>query len=182
MKLIYLLIFFLTINSFSQDYRLIHKAEKILNSEKSNFEKVEKLLKRAKVADYGFCGNAYITAISEIDFLNAKMYYLKSEFAECIKKIDSVETWERQKSSDSLKVLCLTKLYGKSKIKELILINSNKTIVRKDNFRYENICIELKEINYTFCFKDQNEEFNYKKELTLLEIIKETNFYKILIE
>ena len=38
MKLIYYLLFSLTINLYSQDYRLINKAEKILNSENPNFE------------------------------------------------------------------------------------------------------------------------------------------------
>jgi len=177
---IYLLLFLSYISSYSQDFRLINKADKIINSENPDLKKAKKYLARAKKADYGFCLNAKLSALSEIEYLNAKIYYINAEYSNCIELIDSGAANEKSNEADSLKVLCLIKLYGKSKIRDLILRQPDKIIQRGEDFKYKPICLDLNPINYTFCFYDQNEELNYRSELTILEIIKESNFYSIL--
>ncbi len=174
----------MTISSicFSQNYRLINKAKTILNMEKPNFKKVEKLLKRAKTKDYGFCANAKITALSEITYLKGKMAYLKSNYKKCIEIFDTGDAWTKTKSSDSLKVLSLIKIHGKEKVKTMIEEKSRELITRDSNYLYKKICLNLVEIKYHFCFNDQDESFDYKKVLTIREIIAKTNFNNLIFD
>ena len=180
MKTYFYILFFFTINLFSQNYKLINKADKILQTEKPNLIKAEKLLNKAEKNDYGFCGNAKVSALSEIDYLRAKILFFQNKFEECLIKLDSENLWLRQKSADSLKIICLIKIHGREKVKNLILEKSNKTIIRESNYLYNKICLKLEEIDYDFCFYDQDEKLDYKKELTILEILEETNFYNSL--
>jgi len=178
-KYFYIILFFVTA-SYSQDFSLISKAEKIIDSEKPDFVKAEKLLARAKNDDYGFCANVKLSALSEIGYLTARIYYLKSDYKKSLAVLDSGKTWEKQKESDLLKVMCLSKIYGKTEIRNLILNRKDEIIRRDSDFRYKKICLKLESINYNFCFYDQNEELNYKTEVGILEIIRASNFYTIL--
>lgn len=171
--------FLLSFNLFSQNYSLITKVEKNLNSENPNLKKAEKLLNRAEKSDYGFCGSAKLSADSEIDFLRAKILFLKNDFKKCLNKLESEDIWIRRYSSDSLKIECLIKMHGKEKISNLIYAKTSE-IIKRNNYNYKGIYIRLEEINYTFCFLDQNENINYNNEVTLLEILKETNFYNLI--
>ena len=76
---LYILLFF-SFNLFSQNYNLIIKADKILNTNKPNLNKVEKILNKAEKRNYGFCGNAKMSADSEIEFLRAKILFLKNDY------------------------------------------------------------------------------------------------------
>ena len=180
MKKYFYIFFFFSYNLFSQNYNLISKAEKILSSENPNLKKAEKLLNRAEKSDYGFCGSVKLAAYSEIDFLRAKILFYKNNFNECINKLESEDIWIRRYSSDSLKIKCLIKMYGKEKISNLIFSKSSEIVKRENNYNYKGICIKLEEINYDFCFLDQYENINYNKEVTLLEILRETNFYNLI--
>ena len=180
MKKYFYIFFFFSLNLFSQNYKLITKADKILSSENPNLKKAEKLLNRAEKSDYGFCGSAKLSADSKIDFLRAKILFLKNDFKKCLNKLESEDIWMRRYSSDSLKIECLIKMYGKEKISNLIFFKSSKIIKRENKYNYKGICIKLEEINYAFCFLDQNENINYNNEVTLLEILKETNFYNLI--
>jgi len=95
-KYFYIILFFVTA-SYSQDFSLISKAEKIIDSENPDFVKAEKLLARAKNDDYGFCANVKRSALSEIEYLTARIYYLKSDYKKSLAILDSGETWENQK-------------------------------------------------------------------------------------
>ncbi|CAL2094282.1 conserved protein of unknown function [Tenacibaculum sp. 190524A02b] len=176
---IFLISFF---NCFSQNYRLINKANAILNTEKPDFKKVQKLLKRAQRQDYGFCGNAKLSAFSKIAYLESKMAYLKSDYKRCIEILDSEEVWIKAKLSDSLKVLSLIKIHGKEKIKTMIEKKSKKLITRDSDYLYKKICLNLAEIKYNFCFNDQDESFDYKKVVTIREIIEKTNFNNLIFD
>lgn len=177
-KYFYIFLFF-SFNLFSQNYNLITKADKILSSENPNLKKAEKLLNRAEKSDYGFCGSAKLSADSEIDFLRYKILFLKNDFKKCLNKLESEDIWIRRYSSDSLKIECLIKIYGKEKISNSIFAKSSE-IIKRSNYNYKGICIRLEEINYDFCFLDQNEKIDYKREVTLLEILTETNFYNLI--
>ena len=180
MKKLFNILFLFSFSLFSQNYNLITKANKILNSENPNLIKAEKLLNRAEKRDYGFCGNAKMSADSEIEFLRAKILFLKNDFEECLKRLESEEIWIRRYSSDSLKIECLIKMHNKETISNLIFAKSSEILKRKPNYNYKGVCIKLEEINYEFCFLDQHENINYKKEVTLLEILTETNFYNLI--
>ncbi len=180
MKIVILLFWLLIAGAYAQPSHGISRAENILRSENPNFKKVKRLLDTAEKAQYGFCANAKITALSEIAYLRAKLYYLTSDYHTCPQLLDSGETWQRQKSSDSLKVLSLIQLYGKEKIENLIMAQSNKLITRDSNYLYKHICMDLDSIDYIFCFKDQDNSFDYKKHVTIKEILKMTNFYHLL--
>lgn len=182
MKLIISVLLLMTFSTYAQNYGLINRAEALLKAEKPNFKKVEKLLKRAKKRDYGFCGNARMTALCEIDFLEAKMLFLKSEYVACLSLIDSDDTWIVNKSGDSLKILTLIKIHGKETIKKLIEKDAERMITRTSGYQYKDICINLDTINYTFCFRDQEDAFDYKKEVTIAEILQKTNFYHLLYD
>lgn len=172
--------FFFSLNLFSQNHKLITKADKILSSENPNLIKAEKLLNRAEKRDYGFCGNAKISAESEIEFLKAKILFLKNDFEKCLKRLESEDIWIRRYSSDSLKIECLIKMHNKETISNLIFAKSSEILKREHNYNYKGVCIKLEEINYEFCFLDQYENINYNNEVTLFEILKETNFYNLI--
>ncbi|EDP96439.1 hypothetical protein U8527_10020 [Kordia algicida OT-1] len=176
------LLLLMTFSVYAQNYSLIDRADALLEAEKPNYKKVERLLKRAKKKDYGFCGNARFSALSKIDFVEAKMLYLKSEYAACLSFLDSDDVWIAQKSSDSLKVLTLIKIHGKETIKKLIEKDAARVITRTSDYEYKDICINLDTINYNFCFRDQEDAFDYKKEVTIAEIIRKTNFYQLLYD
>jgi len=181
MKRYFYILFFFTFNLFSQNYELINKADKILCSENPNLNKAEKILNKAEKSNYGFCGNAKMSALSEIEYLRAKILFYQNEYKKCLVKLDSENVWIKQKSSDSLKIVCLIKIYGKEKIQKLIFEKSDDKIIRELNYQYNKICLNLENISYNFCFNDQNEKLDYKKEVTILEILEETNFYNLLL-
>ncbi len=182
MKLLVSLLLLLTFNTYAQNYKSINKAEKLINTENPNFKKIERILKRAEKSQYGFCGNAKMSALSRIQYIRAKMLYLKSDYTECINLLDSGEAWIHKKAADSLKVLSLIKIHGKEKVKSFIEKDSEKIIIRDSDYLYKKICINFDSINYNFCFNDQDESFNYKKEITIGEIIQKTNFYHLLYQ
>lgn len=57
---------------YCQDYSLIRRAEKKINAKE--YKKALRLLNRAEHADYGFCGNARMEAVSEINRLHLRLY------------------------------------------------------------------------------------------------------------
>ena len=76
----------------------------------------------------------------------------------------------------------LSDIYIKPDIANYSVVSFDKTseIIKRNHYNYKGIYIRLEEINYTFCFLDQNENINYNNEVTLLEILKETNFYNLI--
>lgn len=181
-KIKYLLFFFFIIESYAQNYSLINKAENLLNQENQNFKKIERLLAKAERRDYGFCANAKVEALSRINYLKAKVLFLKKDYSKSLVLLSSDEVWAEQKSADSLKVESLIQIYGKSNVQKSIFKESDKIIVREENYLYNKICLNLNSLNYIFCFNDQDESLDYKKEISILEIIKKCNFYHLLIE
>lgn len=181
-KIKYLLFFFFVIESHAQDYKLINKAESLLNQEKQNLNKIEKLLAKAERRSYGFCANSKLETLSRINYLKAKVLFLKKDYSKSIELLSSDEVWIEQMSADSLKIESLIQIYGKSNVQKSILKESDKLIVREENYLYNKICLNLNSLNYIFCFNDQDENLDHKKEISILEIIKKCNFYHLLIE
>lgn len=181
-KIKYFFFILLIIKSYGQDYSAIDKAEKLLNLDNKDLKKIDRLLNKAEKKDYGFCLNAKSDALSRISYLKATVFYLKENYSESLKLLDSNEVWVNQKSADSLKIECLIKIYGKKNIQNSILENSNRIMVREQNYLYNKICINLNLLSYKFCFYDQDETLDYKKEITIFEIIKNCNFYHLLLD
>jgi hypothetical protein len=177
----FFIILFLSSISYSQDYRLINKAEKLLNSNTPNFKKIDNLLKRASKSDYGFCANAKNVALSEIEYLKARKHFIKAEYSKSLSILESNTVWSKPNCSDSLKVLCLFKIHGKETIRNLILEHKNKLTSSCASKNYNTICLQLQTIDYIFCFHDQNNGFS-KKDETILKTIEYTNFYTLLFE
>lgn len=177
----FFIILFLSTISYSQNYRLINKAERLLNSNAPNFKKIDNLLERASKSNYGFCANAKGIALSEIEYLKAKKYFIKKEYSKSLSLLESNTVWSKPNCSDSLKVLCLIKIHGKETIRDLLLEHKNKSTSSCASKNYNTICLELQTIDYTFCFHDQNKGFSKEKE-TILTTIKHTNFYTLLFD
>lgn len=173
------LLFLLSFASYSQHYRLINKAAKIIDTEKPDKQRVLRILKRAKKADYGFCLMGSWDAYLKIDYLTAKLYYKIGDYQHSLELLDALP-YDESNKGDSLKVVCLTKIYGANTMYKLISANASQIIKRGKQHDYTPICMYLEDIKYIFCFRDQNENLDYKNELTAWEVIKETNFYTIL--
>ena len=74
---------------FSQSYDLIKKAEKKIIEK--DYPKALKLLNRALVADYGFCGTAKVEAETEINRLKLKLFSESNNEKELVKFLESID-------------------------------------------------------------------------------------------
>ena len=116
---IFLFLILITQNISAQKaYKVIEKAEhKIVEK---NYEKALKLLNKAENMDYGFCGNAKLTADYEIDSLRFVAYFKLNKFELARKSLDSLFSFGKREDLDSLKVLTYQKEYGDEFIRNII--------------------------------------------------------------
>lgn len=178
---LFTLCFFSAFCVHAQDYSLIIKAEKILNKNNPNLKKASKLLKKAEKSDYGFCGNAKMSALIEIDYLKAKILFLEGNYISCLQKLEEDEIWNKHITTDSLKVACLIEIHGKEKVVQSFLEKSNATTIKRTTSWDDSFCIALENISYTFCFTYPTTNFVIPKDTPLLEVLKATNFYSLLL-
>lgn len=76
---------------FSQSYDLVKKAEKKIIEK--DYTKALKLLNRALLADYGFCGTAKIEAEIEINRLRLKLFNESNNENEMAKFLDNIDVF-----------------------------------------------------------------------------------------
>ncbi|MEY5047253.1 MAG: hypothetical protein RLZZ175_612 [Bacteroidota bacterium] len=174
--------------NYKQGYKFIEKAEKKLKNEKLN--KAEEFLRKAKLSNYGFCGNAWASAFGEIYLIQTQIHNKRKDYEKALALLDSIDGcrfFEYCEAIDSLKVVTLISKFGKEKVKESF---SSVIKIEKIVKDYKTIySVYLKELNYTFVFGNVEYYFfdtNGKKvekdkiENELLERIRNHKYFKLL--
>ena len=174
--------------SYKQGYKFIEKAEKNLKNE--NLNKAEEFLRKAKLSNYGFCGNAWASAFGEINLIQTQIHNKRKDYDKALALLDSIDGCSfgaNCEARDSLKVVTLISKFGKEKVKESF---SSVIKIEKLEKDYETIySVYLKELNYTLVFG--NVEYyivntNGKKiekeklENELLDRIRNHKYFKLL--
>jgi len=174
--------------SYKQGYKFIEKAEK--NLKKENLNKVEEFLRKAKLSDYGFCGNAWASAFGEINLIQTQIHNKRKDYDKALILLDSIDGCSfgaNCEARDSLKVVTLILKFGKEKVKESF---SNVTKIEKLEKEFETIySVYLKELNYTLIFggvgyynvgTNGGEIEQEKLEHELLDRIRNHHYFKLL--
>ena len=174
---------------YKQGYKFIKKAEKNLNQ--GNLIKAEEFLKKAKLSNYGFCGNAWASAEGQINLIQTQVYNKRKEFDKALNLLDSIGgcgLGANCEERDSLKVVTLILKFGKEKVKESF---KNVTKLEKTEKDYDIFySAYLKELEYKFVFNnveyfiigvDGKKIESEKTENEFLNKIKNHNYY-LLIE
>lgn len=173
---------------YNQGYKFIKKAEKNLILGK--LEKAEMFLEKAKLSNFGFCGNAWASAYGEINLIQTKIFNERKEYDKALNQLDSIRgcgVGANCVERDSLKIVTLILKFGKEKVKESFakVINVEKIEKEYDNF----YSAYIKDLNYTFIFytsdyfwirKDNKIDNKEKHENDFLSKIKNFNYYKLL--
>lgn len=108
----------LTFSSTSQEgFDLIRRAENKINQGK--YEKALDLLNLAKHSDYGFCGNAWMSATTAINKKEAFIYEKQGEFLKAANVLNRIQI-NREKNSDSIKMTLYLKELDSKLIKNQI--------------------------------------------------------------
>ena len=138
--------------SYKQGYGFINKAEK--NLKLRNLTKVEALLAKAKNSNYGFCGNAWVSAHSRIAIIEVELLNIQKQYDKALVILDSVNGCSFGASCsarDSLKIITLFLKFGEEKVKQ-----SFKKINVINNPDYSDFdptyWILLDDLNYKFLF------------------------------
>lgn len=177
--------FVLNAQNYKVGYKSIQKARKLIDNN-GNLNQAIKHLDRAKKCNYGFCGNAWASAFSSIHLLKSRVYLLKKEYQKGLNELDSISGCGFGANcgfSDSLKVELLFLIHGKKKVQQQILEKVDSIIFKSDDFFFDEfVCLNLEALNYTFCFSNSYEYSFEKKQASILELLKETRFYKRLVE
>lgn len=174
--------------NYKQGYKFIEKAGKNLNN--GNLNKVEEFLGKAKLSNFGFCGNAWASAFGEINLIQTQIHNKRKDYDKALTLLDSINGCSigaNCEARDSLKISTLILKFGKVKVKESF---NNVTKIDKIEKDYDTFySIYLTELNYTFTFN--NREYyiigpNGKKieqeklENEFLNKIRNHNYYKLL--
>lgn len=122
---------------YSQSYYLIEKAEKKIIEK--DYPKALKLLNRALVADYGFCGTAKIEAEVEINRLKLKLFSESKDEKEMIKFLENIDPYLEFENIFTLERI---KIALKKYSKEELNLKINKSLKKSD----KNIWIDFSNI------------------------------------
>lgn len=163
MKFKYILILYLIIPTFifsqksykysyNEGYLFLKKAQKQIN--KNNIKNARILLKKAKDTNYGFCGNAWASANSEIKLIEAQILNINKNYDESLKILESIDGCSYGGNCikrDSLKVKTLILKFGKDKVKNAFKnVNMISKIENEDDDEIYSAFI--KDLNYKFNF------------------------------
>lgn len=189
-----LLLFFCSKNfgqlsyNFKQGYKFIKRAEKEI--ENGNLVKAEKLLEKANKSDYGFCGNAWASAKSQINLLQVQIFNERKEFDKSFSLLDSINACgigADCEARDSLKIVTLILKFGKERV---IQSFKNTKIVEKKEFDYDiQFSALISGLNYTFVFQDWDYRFQGEENKIfdpndsknqLMNLIKKHSYSKLL--
>lgn len=106
-------------NAFCQEgFTLINRAEACVK--RGALQKAEKLLIEAGKADYGFCGNAHISAYCRIELVRFQMDMMRGNFSEAEKRLRDNEmcVYDYEGNFDSLWINLYCKKYGRELVAE----------------------------------------------------------------
>lgn len=108
------LIFLLGYSGFTyghKGFEIIRKAEE--KFEKGESKKALKLLKKAEKKDYGFCGNAVLTASRSINLLRAKIYMNQGEYEKARNSLNLIYAEYSEDNIDSIRIRTYQMEFGK---------------------------------------------------------------------
>lgn len=168
--------------SYKQGYRFIKKAEVSIKEKK--YKKAFRLLDKAKKANYGFCGNSWITAYAQIDNLTVEIYLEEKRYREALEFLDTIGGCgfgADCNKRENLKITALINLYGKEAVKEAL--ENSTDLIEAEEYNYDfDYSVYLPELNYTLKFQDSRGRFQKTEgEENPKNIIQVQEFYKQLI-
>ena len=165
--------------------RFIRKAEK--NLKKGNLQRAERLIAKAYLSNYAFCGTEAFRLESAIIFIDLQVALKQKKFDRTFYLLDSTHIGDNigYNKRDSLKIIALFSKYGKDKVR-----NSFKNITKVNEeigyFGQPLYFVTLKELNYIFCFEERRFDKNgqaipeTKTENEFYDKAKNTAFYKLI--
>jgi len=184
--LLILFILFFSVSGFSQSYKSIERAEREMMA--GNYDKALRLLKRAEKQDYGFCGNAWIEAVQNIDSLKLAIYKQKGDKKQLKKFLDEVnpvnEVFDDYYSKE--RIILALENFTEEELRSTIL--NALYSYKQDTAYFETNIISLKLTrDYTLklridVFKIMSLESDRKLSFNdaLIEYFKQSEYYKML--
>ena len=172
---------------YQQGYKFIDKAEK--NLRQGNLVKAEDFIAKAKISNYGFCGNAWASAHSMIAMIEVELFNTKKEYDKALVVLDSLQGCSFGgdcDARDSLKIVTLFSKFGKEKVKQ-----SFKKVNAVNRSEYadfdQSYWVFLDDLNYKFLFKGPYPVYQDGKEIEpqksgndFYDVAKNQSFYKLL--
>lgn len=137
--------------NYKQGYRFIRKAYD--NTSKGNLKRAERFLKKAKHSNYGFCGNAWISAFDRIYYIESLVCNERKQYDLSLRLLDSIDGCifgANCEITDSVKMLTLMLKFGKSKVKESFDLIREITISQADSFNFEQYYLVFPGLDYKF--------------------------------
>lgn len=175
--------------SYKDGYNFLSKAQKQIK--KGKVENAKKLIVKAKESNYGFCGNSWASANSQIKLIESQILNKENKYDESLKILESIDKCSYGANCmkrDFLKIETLFLKFGKEKVKSAFK-NVNQ-ITKDENDEYENSYhAYIKDIDYNFNFIDSNISFldkngkeiiKNKTENAFLNIVQNQMFYELL--
>ncbi len=99
-------------------YEVIDKAEKLY--ERGRYTKALVLLKRAENMNYGFCGNAWMSAHRSIGLLRSSIYIEQGKYQRARNTLDSLLSLYPDDNGDSIRIVSYQLEYGKDTLSKYI--------------------------------------------------------------
>ena len=182
-----LIIFLFNVSTFfaQNGYTYIQNAAKKIENKK--YSEALYQLSIAESSDYGFCGNAWASAMGDIKILKSKAYTGQGFYDKALQELSTMTDCNFGadcQTADVLKIELLIHKYGKEKVASAF--KNEKSYIRSTNDSGF-IVIKLTEINETFTFFYPN-EYTYnnkccdfvKNNYPVNEFIKNYPFYKLI--
>ncbi len=172
---------------YKQGYKYIVKAKKNLNE--GNLIKAEDFIAKAKLSNYGFCGNAWASANSRIAIIEAELLHTKKDYDKALAVLDSIQGCgfgADCMARDSIKIATLFLKFGKEKVKQSFKKVNAVNRAEYPNFD-QNYWVFLDDLNYKFLFRGPFPVYKDGKEIEpeksgndFYDIAKNQSFYKLL--
>lgn len=172
--------------SYETGCKFVKKADK--NLKKGNLQQAEKLIAKAYLSNYAFCGADAFRLESAIIFIDLQVVLKQKKFDRTFFLLDSthIGNFIGNNKRDSLKIMALFSKYGKEKVRNSFK-GITKVTEKTGNFGQILYSVDLNELNYTFCFEkkvyfDKNGQLisEIKTENEFYDKAKKTAFYKLL--
>lgn len=147
---------------YKDGYTFIKNAEKAV--EQNEIALAEAYLVKASKSDYGFCGNSWLDAKSDINLVKAQILNKKGNYDEALLLLESGNgntIGTRCNKRDSLKIETLFLKHGKDKVIESF--QSLTAIKKLDNNGFESYSVYVKKLDYTFSFGEGFPIITYDK-------------------
>lgn len=122
--------------------------------QKNDMRTAKTLIQKAKKANYGFCGNSWVSADSKIKLMEAEIFNKKKRYEKSLTILESIDRCSYGadcSTRDFLKIETLILKFGKERVKKAF--SSVDKISKLDiNDPYETYTVLLKDLDYTFNF------------------------------